>query len=248
MRARQHVEEPEELSARDVCGSPDEIMSVAWTLNEDGECVAPFDEPLDETRKHDTASDGATLENPSLVSTATIASDESEALHRSLLAMRLEIESRERARRQALLAFLFQQSLLQARLSIEARARQVVATEAAKVDQAMCTKDERINLAEKSDSQQVATESEGLQRALLATRLEREAREKARGIAARVVMLSFMFQRSLLEARLAMEARAREAAAVAVSEATTMMKKPVIFLKKLMQLLRKLRMKSRLLP
>jgi hypothetical protein len=90
--------------------------------------------------------------------------------------MRLELESREKARRQAMLTFIFQQSLLQARLSMETRARQV-----AEIDRAKSS-----NMDDKRDLQQVATESEALHRSLLAARLEREAREKASGTATRL--------------------------------------------------------------
>jgi hypothetical protein len=196
------VNDKEEISARRVeeqqvaveegCGTQDDIMSVAWAFKEDDECVSPTEEPLDENRVTPASDDhvqatlspkeispapmrsslDSTKENPSLVSTIV----ESEALHRSLLKMRLELESREKARRQAMLTFIFQQSLLQARLSMEARARQV-----AEIDQVKSGNDDKSDLL-----QQVATESEALHRSFLTARLEREAREKARGTATRL--------------------------------------------------------------
>mmetsp|Transcript_20393 Transcript_20393/g.37003 ORF Transcript_20393/g.37003 Transcript_20393/m.37003 type:complete len:926 (+) Transcript_20393:130-2907(+) len=192
IRARR-VEE-QQVAVEEGCGSQDEIMSVAWTLEEDGECDSPsIEELLDENCVTPASDDDVqatlspkeispapmrssldtTQESPSLVSTIIV---ESEALHRSLLKMRLELESREKARRQAMLTFIFQQSLLQARLSMETRARQVTEIDRAKSS----------NMDDKSDLQQVATESEALYRSLLTARLEREAREKASGTATRL--------------------------------------------------------------
>jgi hypothetical protein len=219
--------ESSDQSTQEVCGSDADIVSVTWMLNKDDECVAQLDKPtppekegeLETPVPGDTRATLLSEETPSHVSTLPAHSNDdsargslhssesmeksarSEALHVSLLAMRLEIESREKARRQAMISCMFQQSLLQARLLIEARAKQVAATEQnVKIEETNLSFDETNIVAKGTEARaglwKVTKETEALHRSLLATRLELEAREKARVIAV----------------RLAMEARTRESA------------------------------------